>query len=223
MVPYQFIERATPFSSKPGETLPVFAVTPAHIDQGAIDPIALDWAKKAGFKAEAGAILLIPSAEGALGGALLGLGTNPSELPFIAGKLARELPEGDWHIETAPLTVNRLALGFGLGAYRFDKYRAAKSTGPKLLIPRDAEDAEIKRVLAETGLEKIAAPEPVASSTSGAGEAASLLRPLAEQIAELERRAIDAAMASTGGNKLAASRLLGISRATLYDRMTTTG
>ena len=148
MVPYQFIERATPFSSKPGETLPVFAVTPAHIDQGAIDPIALDWAKKAGFKAEAGAILLIPSAEGALGGALLGLGTNPSELPFIAGKLARELPEGDWHIETAPLTVNRLALGFGLGAYRFDKYRAAKSTGPKLLIPRDAEDAEIKRVLA---------------------------------------------------------------------------
>ncbi|MGJ7495990.1 sigma-54 interaction domain-containing protein [Variovorax sp. RT4R15] len=82
---------------------------------------------------------------------------------------------------------------------------------------------EIKRVLAETGLEKIAAPEPLASSASGADEAASLLRPLAEQIAELERRAIDAAMASTGGNKLAASRLLGISRATLYDRMTTTG
>ena len=82
---------------------------------------------------------------------------------------------------------------------------------------------EIKRVLAETGLEKIAAPEPIASSASGADEAASLLRPLAEQIAELERRAIDAAMASTGGNKLAASRLLGISRATLYARMTGTG
>jgi len=148
MPPYQFIERTTPFSSKAGKTLPVFAVTPAHIEQGAIDPIALDWAHKAGFKGEAGALLLIPSAEGALGGALLGLGTNPSELPFITGKLARELPEGDWHIETAPLTVNRLMLGFGLGAYRFDKYRAVKSNGAKLLIPRDAEDAEIKRVLA---------------------------------------------------------------------------
>jgi transcriptional regulator of acetoin/glycerol metabolism len=35
----------------------------------------------------------------------------------------------------------------------------------------------------------------------------------------LERQAIAAAMAATGGNKLAASRLLGISRATLYDRL----
>ncbi|MDA7417545.1 sigma 54-interacting transcriptional regulator [Xenophilus arseniciresistens] len=80
---------------------------------------------------------------------------------------------------------------------------------------------EIKRVLAETGLEKIAAPEPVAALAGAAAsdDDALLLRPLAAQIAELEARAIDAAMASTGGNKLAASRLLGISRATLYDRM----
>jgi len=47
-----------------------------------------------------------------------------------------------------------------------------------------------------------------------------LLRPLAQQVAELERKAIAAALASTGGNKLATSRLLGISRATLYERMT---
>jgi DNA-binding NtrC family response regulator len=80
----------------------------------------------------------------------------------------------------------------------------------------DAE--EIKRVLAETGLEQIAAPEPELPADRDA-EAASLLRPLSQQIAELERRAIAAAMASTGGNKLATSRLLGISRATLYDRM----
>ncbi len=93
MAPYQFIERPTPFSSKAGSTLPVFAVTPAHIEQGAIDPVALDWAKKAGFKAEAGAVLLVPSSDGSLGGVLLGLGGNPSEVPFITGKLARELPE----------------------------------------------------------------------------------------------------------------------------------
>ena len=148
MAPYQFIERPTPFSSKAGSTLPVFAVTPAHIEQGAIDPVALYWAKKAGFKAEAGAILLVPSADGSLGGVLLGLGGNPSEIPFITGKLARELPEGEWHIETAPLTANRLALGFGLGSYRFDKYKTTKTSGAKLLIPQDAEDGEIKRILA---------------------------------------------------------------------------
>lgn len=148
MAPYQFIERATPFSAKAGNTLPVFAVTPAHIEQGAIDPIALDWARKAGFKAESGAILLIPSADGSLGGALFGLGSNPSELPFLTGKLARELPEGDWHIETAPLTVNRLALGFGLGSYKFDRYRTVKSSSAKMLIPQDADATGIKRTLA---------------------------------------------------------------------------
>jgi DNA-binding NtrC family response regulator len=78
---------------------------------------------------------------------------------------------------------------------------------------------EIKRVLAETGLQQIAAPEPI-QGTGGDATNASLLRPLAEQIAELEQRAITAAMAATGGNKLATSRLLGISRATLYARMT---
>ncbi|HEX7889022.1 MAG TPA: helix-turn-helix domain-containing protein, partial [Ramlibacter sp.] len=45
------------------------------------------------------------------------------------------------------------------------------------------------------------------------------LRPLAEQVAEVERSAIQAALEATGGNKLAAARLLGISRAKLYERL----
>jgi transcriptional regulator with PAS, ATPase and Fis domain len=81
--------------------------------------------------------------------------------------------------------------------------------------------AEVARVLAETGVESIAAPEPLAAPAQGEGNdaAALLLRPLAEQVAELEQRAIAATLAATGGNKLAAARRLGISRATLYDRM----
>jgi DNA-binding NtrC family response regulator len=38
-------------------------------------------------------------------------------------------------------------------------------------------------------------------------------------VAEVEREAIAAALAATGGNKFAAARLLGMSRATLYGRM----
>jgi transcriptional regulator of acetoin/glycerol metabolism len=53
----------------------------------------------------------------------------------------------------------------------------------------------------------------------GSPASPDLLRPLSEQVADLERRAIAAAMAASNGNKLAASRLLGISRATLYQRL----
>jgi len=45
------------------------------------------------------------------------------------------------------------------------------------------------------------------------------LRPLAEQVAELERKAIAATLKAHGGNKLATARQLGISRATLYGRL----
>lgn len=81
--------------------------------------------------------------------------------------------------------------------------------------------AQLERILREAGLEQIAPPE-LPQAGGDADEKAALLRPLAQQVAELERRAIAAAMAATGGNKLATSRLLGISRATLYERMTNT-
>ena len=54
----------------------------------------------------------------------------------------------------------------------------------------------------------IALPEPVAG-----------LAPLAQQVADLQRQAVAAAMAAVRGNKAAAARMLGISRATLYARL----
>ncbi len=45
------------------------------------------------------------------------------------------------------------------------------------------------------------------------------LRPLPQLIAELERSSIQSALAATGGNKVSAAKLLGISRATLYEKL----
>ena len=49
------------------------------------------------------------------------------------------------------------------------------------------------------------------------------LKPLPLAIAELEARSIREALILTRGNKLAASRLLGISRATLYEKLAASG
>lgn len=75
--------------------------------------------------------------------------------------------------------------------------------------------AQLTSILRETGVEPAAPLEPAPEAP---GDAA-LLRPLAEQVAELEQRAIAAALAASGGNKLAAARRLRISRATLYGRL----
>jgi len=178
MSPFQYIDRPTPFNTKGGKTLPIFAVTPAHIETGTIDPLALDWARKSGYKADSGSVLLIPGEGGVLGGALFGLGANPSEQPYITGRLARSLPAGDWHIETAPLTAQRLVMGFGLGSYRFERYKADKGAFPTLMIPRDADAADIKRQLAGVFLARDLINTP--TNDMGPNQMEAVFRALAE-------------------------------------------
>ncbi len=76
----------------------------------------------------------------------------------------------------------------------------------------------ITRVLRETGIEQ---PEVPRTQALPPDAGSSTVRPLAEQVAELERRAIGAALNACGGNKVAAAKMLGIARATLYERLDT--
>ena len=176
------------------EVPPIFAITPAHIETGTIDPIALDWARKAGFKAESGALLMVPTADGHLGGALFGLGKNPSDAPFLTGRLARALPAGDWHIETAPLTANRLALGYGLGSYRFERYRASATEAPTLLIPSDADATDIKRQI-----ERDCIARALAETKGNITRAAALLGMKRPRLSQLVKQ-YSLSVASSEGN-----------------------
>ena len=80
------------------------------------------------------------------------------------------------------------------------------------------DDKAVALVLQDSGLRQIAAPVnlPADSGAHRSADASTLLRPLGEQVRELETRAIEAALQATSGNKLAAAKLLGMSRAKLY-------
>jgi transcriptional regulator with PAS, ATPase and Fis domain len=77
----------------------------------------------------------------------------------------------------------------------------------------------LEAVLREAGVERLAPVSMAHPLESVPVSIFPVIRPLAEQVAALEREAIAAAMAAARGNKVVAAKLLGISRATLYGRL----
>jgi transcriptional regulator with PAS, ATPase and Fis domain len=69
------------------------------------------------------------------------------------------------------------------------------------------------------GWREAAAPPETLAAPAVAAPGEPVLRPLPEQVAELEQTAIGAALRATGGNRVAAARLLKISRAALYEKL----
>ena len=93
---------------------------------------------------------------------------------------------------------------------------ALRSDSPQIDV------AQVRAVLAAAGLPQealVAHPLPAALEPPADEPRGEIIRPMAERIAELEHRAITEALAHTDGNRTAAARLLGISRASLYDRL----
>jgi len=79
--------------------------------------------------------------------------------------------------------------------------------------------SQLQAVLRESGVAQVEPVPALATPGEAASAVTATVRPLAEQVAELERQAIEAAMTAARGNKAAAAKMLGISRATLYGRL----
>jgi leucyl aminopeptidase len=115
----------------------VRAVRPGGLEAllGDVPAGSAAWIRANDFKAAAGALLLLPGADG-VEEALLGLGDAAPTDPAPFGSLAYALPQGGWRFEL-PLDVDPEAavLGFCLGAYRFDRFKEPKRPAARLLPP----------------------------------------------------------------------------------------
>ena len=104
------------------------------------------WLAAQRFDGSAGSTQSWADAEGRLAGAVIGIGDALDPLSYAHAPLA--LPAGDWQLATAldADAQRALQLGWGLGCYRFDRYKANKRTPARLLA--DTFDAETFDVLA---------------------------------------------------------------------------
>ncbi len=128
----------TGFTATADHALPLHAVTASGFAAwSALQSAPLQaWLKAQGFTAAAGSVALLPGSEG-LAGAVLGIGDTND--PFAYAHAPYALPAGDWRIaDTLDADATAaLQLGWGLGSYRFTRYRDAARAPARLAMQID--------------------------------------------------------------------------------------
>ena len=136
------------------------------------------WLESLGLAGTAGDFAFLPGRDGKAVGAVLVLSDTPDLWEF--GALATRLPAGTWKLaDTASVSPTNAAIAIGLGAWRFDRYRAKKAkTGPKILWPQDADKARATAVIEAISMARDLITTP--SSDMGPAELAAATEALAK-------------------------------------------
>ena len=104
------------------KSLPLIVVEEGSLP-AALTPTQARWAKSQGFSGQRGKLLALPGEDGAVAGYLFGLGAPAGRPGLILGSAATALEPGRYRLEGEFGDPTLAALGFRLGAYRFDSYR----------------------------------------------------------------------------------------------------
>ncbi|MFI4884385.1 MAG: leucyl aminopeptidase family protein [Steroidobacterales bacterium] len=130
------------------ESRPLWILTEGELQSWlASQPAAVcAWVRAHGFKGERHRVLSLPAADGAIGGALVGLGSLASAgnlTLWHAAGLSDRLPAQSWHLATplAPSAATRFVLGWLMGSYRMSRYRLDAPEPPRaaLALPAGAD------------------------------------------------------------------------------------
>ena len=149
-MPHSAIPSAFVAPGSAPNTVPVTFVTaatwPALRDQ--LDARSRAFAQAAGFEPKPGRHLLLPGPEGELAGVLFGLepADDSSKDLLRPGALPGLLPAGTYRFANAPHDARLAALGFGLGSYRFARYRKADDKEVRLELPAGVDGADLRRI-----------------------------------------------------------------------------
>jgi len=127
------------------KTLPLVLVEEGALGAAGLDRRTAQWAAATGFAGQRGRLLPLPAEAGGLAGYLFGTGPAGDRPVLVAGLAAAALEPGRYRLDGAVGDPTYAALGFRLGAYRFDRYKAGKAA-PELVLPKGADAAEVARL-----------------------------------------------------------------------------
>ena len=101
------------------------------------------WVRSAGFEARPRTRCLVPDARHELGSVLVGVSDRAD--PWCCADLPAALPARRFRIRTGleAAALERIAVGWGLGAYRFDRYRESRNERGRATLHTD--DATARR------------------------------------------------------------------------------
>ena len=103
------------------------------------------WVATFAFTAAPATVLVVPDAGGRPGLALAGIGD--ADDPLALAHLPMLLPDGVYHLANDAVSPARALLGWGLGAYQFDRYRKPPRAPARLAL--DFEAAELADAYAQ--------------------------------------------------------------------------
>jgi leucyl aminopeptidase len=126
------------------KTLPLILVEEGALGAAGLTRPQVQWAAANGFNGRLGMLLPIPAETGGLEGYLFGVGPKATRPVFAAGLAAAALEPGRYRLQGVLGDPTYASLGFRLGAYRFDRYKSGR-TAPELVLPRNADAAEVER------------------------------------------------------------------------------
>ncbi|RLQ87031.1 leucyl aminopeptidase family protein [Notoacmeibacter ruber] len=124
---------------------PIHFIGENGLEEAALGDRVRNWANANGYEAKNGNVLLVPAADGDIESALIALG-EAQEDALAAGKLAKALPEGAWHVASWPAHPDLAILGMVLGGYAFTAYGKKPSRTLRLAVENGPDRAEVERL-----------------------------------------------------------------------------
>lgn len=143
------------FEQGDAASCPIFVVEQDQVDDWIASRPAsqVAWLKNSGFAGKLGQTCLLPGEDGTIAGVAAGFGQERVRRRgrFHLAGLASSLPEGIYHLEAGGMAgqaQSEFALGWLLGQYRFNRYKAGAQPKAQLKAPEGVDADRLVKIAA---------------------------------------------------------------------------